>query len=252
MARPKRIKSPSGIYHVIMRGINKQLIFESDEDYSKFIKILNQVKKTTEMNLYAYCLMSNHIHLLIGETSESISQIMKRISDRFVIWYNKKYQRTGSLFQDRFRSEIIDSDKRFLITARYIFQNPIKAGITKKVDDYPYTNYFDYLSDANSITSTDEIMSFFHTNELFSAFMNCDTEEECMEISNESRKYYTDETALKIINEMKPEINLKSLMYYPRNERNSLLYDLKQLGLSTRQISRLTGISKSIVANAKK
>ena len=135
MARQARKKSNSGIYHIILRGINRQQIFEDGEDYSKFLRILEECKAISKFEIFAYCLMNNHIHLLLKEVKEPIEQVMKRITTRFVYWYNIKYQRSGHLFQDRFKSEPVESDEYFLTVIRYIHQKPVKAGLCEKPQD---------------------------------------------------------------------------------------------------------------------
>ena len=141
MPRQARKKSNSGIYHIILRGINRQQIFEDSEDYNKFLRVLEECKAISEFDIFAYCLMSNHIHLLLQENKEPIELVMKRIATRFVYWYNIKYQRLGHLFQDRFKSEPVENDEYFLTVVRYIHQNPVKAGICKKPQDYNYSSY---------------------------------------------------------------------------------------------------------------
>ena len=108
MPRQARRKSKSGIYHIMLRGINQQQIFEDSEDFEKILQILKDCKAVSEYKLFAYCLMGNHIHLLVQEDKEPIEQVMKRIATRFVYWYNIKYQRVGHLFQDRFKSEPVE------------------------------------------------------------------------------------------------------------------------------------------------
>lgn len=102
MPRQARKKSKSGIYHISLRGVNRQQIFEEKEDYNKFLQVVEGCKAISGFELFVYCLMSNHVHLLLKEIQESIEQIMKRITTRFVYWYNIKYQRSGHLFQDRY------------------------------------------------------------------------------------------------------------------------------------------------------
>ena len=115
MARTARKHSDSGVYHVILRGVNKQQIFECTEDYQRFLNILRTltVREQDESGhrskpncvVYAYCLMGNHVHLLVKESSELLAQIMKRISSSYVYYYNHKYGRIGHLFQERFKSQ---------------------------------------------------------------------------------------------------------------------------------------------------
>ena len=144
MPRQARKKSENGIYHIMLRGINQQQIFEDEEDYAKFLDILKECKEISEYKVFAYCLMGNHIHLLVKEGTENLEQMFKRICGRFVYWYNTKYRRVGHLFQDRFKSEPVDSERYFFTVLRYIHQNPVKAGICKRVEDYIYSSYSEY------------------------------------------------------------------------------------------------------------
>ena len=101
MPRIERRKSSTGIYHIMAREIGQQRIFEQAQDYEHFLYFLLTVKKISGFTLYAYTLMSNHIHLLIKEGDESISQIFKRLGTRYALWYNWKYERNGHLFQNQ-------------------------------------------------------------------------------------------------------------------------------------------------------
>jgi len=151
MPRQARKKSESGIYHVMFRAVNQQQIFEDGEDFERFIQILTDCKAISGYKLFAYCLMGNHIHLLIQEGKELIEQVMKRIATRFVYWYNIKYQRAGHLFQDRFKSEPVEDDAYFATVVRYIHQNPVKAGLCKKISDYPFSSYKAFFDDSDLI-----------------------------------------------------------------------------------------------------
>ena len=140
MARPIREKSGTGVYHVMLRGINCQDIFEDEEDYLQMTSILRGLTDRYDDKglrlpplciFYAYCLMSNHIHLLIQEREEHISEVVKRIGVTYAHYFNKKYERNGHLFQDRFRSEPVDSIEYFVILLRCIHQNPLKAFLLK-------------------------------------------------------------------------------------------------------------------------
>ena len=142
MARQARQKSEAGIYHIILRGSNRQILFEDEEDFSKFKSLLSFYKKRCGFALYGYCLMDNHIHLLMKEAEnpavlfingkeiefgpgESLETIFKRIGVSYVGYFNRKYKRTGHLFQDRFKSEPIDTDAYLLMALRYIHRNPV-------------------------------------------------------------------------------------------------------------------------------
>jgi len=127
MPRYARKKSDIGIFHIMLRGINKQTIFEDDEDRRRFMETIERFKAVSKYEIYGYCLMSNHVHLLLKETEEAISTAIKRICSSYVYWYNWKYERCGHLFQERYKSEIVENDAHVLTVLRYIHQNPVKA-----------------------------------------------------------------------------------------------------------------------------
>jgi len=130
---------------VVFRGINKQRIFEEDRDYEKFLYTLQDQKGKSGYELYAYCLMSNHIHLLLREGTEELGTSFRRIASKYVQWYNQKYERVGHLFQDRFKSEVVEDNRYFLGVLRYIHQNPVKAGMVQKIEAYPWSSYREYF-----------------------------------------------------------------------------------------------------------
>ena len=170
MPRQARKKSNSGIYHIILRGVNRQQIFEDNEDYYKFLQVVEESKAISGFELFAYCLMSNHIHLLLKEIQEPIEQIMKRITTRFVYWYNIKYQRSGHLFQDRYKSEPVEDDAYFLTVIRYIHQNPVNAEICKNPKNYSFSSYNEYFKtttfvDCNYVFAIIKKDDFIRTNQ---------------------------------------------------------------------------------------
>ena len=141
MPRQSRKNSGTGIYHVMLRGINRQNIFEDSDDYFKFIKLLHQSahpkdEKGLELPplclFYAYCLMPNHVHLLLCEKNWPLGEIVKSIAASYALYYNKKYGRIGHLFQDRFKSEPCNDAHYFMTLFRYIHQNPVKAGLVSQ------------------------------------------------------------------------------------------------------------------------
>ena len=114
MPRNPRIISSSGIYHIILRSVNQHIIFEEDADYRKFLYILSDCKAKYDTDIYAYCLMDNHIHMLFRSNPESLSSFFQSLGTRFVRWYNSKYSRCGHLFQERFHSSSIENRSHFL------------------------------------------------------------------------------------------------------------------------------------------
>ncbi|WP_308211980.1 transposase [Neobacillus cucumis] len=122
MPRVARVKSWSGIYHVMLRGANRQEIFHEEEDCLTFLRILERYKIKSELKIFAWCLMGNHVHLLVKEGNEPLSTTMKRIGVSFVSYYNWKYQTNGHLFQGRFRSENVEDVRYILTVVSYILK----------------------------------------------------------------------------------------------------------------------------------
>ncbi len=139
----------------MLRGINRQQIFEDDEDYKKMLQTIADYKDKCSYQIYAYCLMPNHIHLLIKEGKEDLGVAFKRIGASYVYWYNMKYERYGHLFQDRYKSEKVEDDKYLLTVLRYIHQNPIKAGIVEEAIKYKWSSYIEYISQKGILTDID-------------------------------------------------------------------------------------------------
>ncbi|MCF8012376.1 MAG: transposase [Clostridiales bacterium] len=250
MPRVARIKSESGIYHIIMRGINRQTLFEDEEDCISFTQTLQRYRKICGYNLYAYCLMENHVHLLLMEDKEPLEILMRKICASYVFWYNKKYDRVGYLFQDRFKSEPVEDDAYFLTVLRYIFQNPLKAGIVNKIQNYTWTNYHDYI-EGNNNTDTEFAINLFSKDREkavrnFIEYINKENNDECLDI-HEKRKL-TDNDARKVIKDHCKVDHAMDLQKFDINKRNLYIKDLKEgYGLSIRQIERLTGISRGII-----
>ncbi len=251
MPRIARKKSDSGIYHVMLRGINKKQIFEDDNDFEKYLQVLKLCQEKSEFKLMAYCLMGNHLHLLMQEGEESLEQIFKRIGVRYVYWYNIKYNRTGHLFQDRFKSEPVDDDNYFLTVLRYIHQNPVKAGICEDPLQYKWSSYRDYLSDDTGLTYTAFGLSLFHENrekakELFTSYMQADETANCLDFALENKRI-TDKEAQDLLKEVCGVHSAAEFQIMDKMKRDRNIGLLKKNGLSIRQIARLTGISFAIV-----
>ena len=253
MARQARKKSATGIYHVIFRGINKQVIFVDDEDRQKFLECLQYYKANGQYLVYGYCLMDNHIHLVIKETEEDISCSMKRLGVRFVSWYNRKYKRCGHLFQDRFKSESIENEEYLLTVLRYIHQNPLKAGLVKDLESFTYSSYGEYIK-KGPIIERDFVLALFSSQpaeavNAFKKFTLAASEIKCLDEYDSF--LLSDEDVKKLIQkEAKVEIPT-ALQSMEKAERDGLLRKVKAVkGISTRQIARLTGISQSVISRA--
>ena len=248
MPRRARKLSDSGIYHIILRGINRQLIFEDEDDHSNFLAILQTYKGVCDYQLLAYCLMSNHVHLLVKVNQMPLGDVMRRIAGKYARHFNDEYQRSGHLFQDRFKSEPIDDDGYLLAVLRYIHLNPCKAGIVAHSADYPHSSYHDYLRKrSEALTDTEFILGMID-RERFVRFHEEASEKKCLEIENPRQLPPPDELIRKRILELFGCRAATDLQKLEKSVRNAAIRKLRKEGISIRQLARLTGISKSVIA----
>lgn len=257
MPRQARLKSESGIYHIIMRGINRQSIFKDQEDNHRFLHALQHYKDLSGYKLYAYCLMGNHVHLLIHVDVEPLEQIMRRICGSYVYWYNKKYERIGNLFQDRFKSEAVEDDTYFLTVLRYIHQNPYKAGLVTELEKHKWSSYGVYINletEKTKLLDPDFTLKIFDGDkkralQAFIEFHSQVKDDSCLEI--EDSHSISDQEAGEIIKSRFKLKNVADIKKLESKQRNACLRQLKGIfNMSIRQIERLTGINRGIIYRA--
>ena len=259
MPRQERTKSGTGICHVMLRGINKQDIFEDDEDYLQMTSILRAqserydekgVRLSPFCTFYAYCLMSNHLHLLIQEREETISDIVKRIGVTYAHYFNKKYERSGHLFQDRFRSEPVDDIEYFVTLLRYIHQNPLKAGIIENINDYPWSSWKEYSSDKcpTSFCSTKAVLARISQTDL-AELVNTPLEDDgqILDIDTDGYKSVIDSDVKAFLQKSQGIANPLMVQSLEKTRRNEVLRYALSFGAGVRQLSRLTGVSFGVV-----
>lgn len=155
MPRHAREKVGNSIYHICVRGNNKEAIFLDDEDRHAYLDRLCHFKERYKMHVYAYCLMTNHVHLLIYDNDEDISKFMQGLNLSYAIYFNARHGRIGHLFQQRFTSVLVKTDAQILRTSKYIHLNPVKAGMVKKVEEYGWSSYSAYLNNKNVLNIVD-------------------------------------------------------------------------------------------------
>ncbi|MBI2443256.1 MAG: transposase [Candidatus Levybacteria bacterium] len=140
MPRGARFIFENAFYHVFNRGINKNEIFLSEEDYAFFLKKLKKLLSKYDHSLYAYCLMPNHFHISIQTRKVPISKIMASLTTSYSMYLNKKYNHVGPVFQNRYKSVLIENDSYFLYLSKYIYLNPVKAGLVSDPLSYSYSS----------------------------------------------------------------------------------------------------------------
>lgn len=173
MPRDKRRTSATGLYHVMMRGISKEPIFGSNSYKKRFINIVKEVMEEESFEIMAYCIMSNHVHLLMKAPENDFAKIMKRINIKYAQFYNKTNDRVGHVFQDRFKSEVIESSRYYLELIRYIHNNPVKAGLVEDGLRYSWSSYHEYVSKSSELVDLhfiNKFRSYFHGVETFIGF----------------------------------------------------------------------------------
>ena len=250
MARQGRRISGTGIYHVLQRGVNQQRIFEQAEDYIHFLDCLYEVKKLTGLTLYAYCLMGNHIHILLKEGTEPLSMILRRLGTRYATWFNKKYGRSGHLFQDRYKSEPVETDEYFLSVVIYIYQNPVKAGICRFSTEYEWSSrrFLDKVSGLIDLAELTAITSAADIKQKEQELTDKDIEAlETLEPMTPSRKVYSDKDAVFIMRQLSGVRNVSEFQRLPEGEQRALVVKMRKEQIPFRQISRVTGMSKGII-----
>ncbi len=162
MARKPRIEYEGCVYHVLIRGNHKQIVFHDKQDFNKYISLLISYKKRMNFKLYAYVLMQNHNHLLLEAGKVPLSKIMQGINQSYTMYYNRKYSKVGHLFQGRYKSIVCDADSYLAVLVRYIHLNPVRTMVVKKPEDYKWSGHNDYLSEnINSLLDTDTVLRMF-------------------------------------------------------------------------------------------
>ncbi|MDQ6991308.1 MAG: transposase [Mariprofundaceae bacterium] len=165
MARQPRIHIDGGYYHVMLRGNGGDEIFSNDADRYHFFMLLQEGVKRFEHRIHAFCLMSNHVHLVIEVGNIPLSKIMQNLSFRYTRWFNNHQKRTGHLFQGRFKALLIDEDHYLLELVRYTHLNPVRAGMVKSPSAYSWSSHLAYTGEQTvPWLTSDTVLSHFSSH----------------------------------------------------------------------------------------
>ncbi len=258
MARQAREISASGVYHIIVRGIDKMQIFEDSYDNMRFLQILDTID-VEDFSLLAYCLMGNHCHLLlkcpVGENgAKTLEIIMKKLGTQYVFHYNRRYYRNGSLFGGRFTSVPVDKRHYLFRVLRYIHNNPYKAGIASDMADYTYTSFHDYFTAGYKPickVNTDYVFDIIDREKLYNFHLQ--NELKCDDFGDFETitQFLNDDDAYKSICDIIGCKVPSDISRMPQKLRDVALSMLCDLPISIRQMSRLTGVSRGIITRIK-
>ena len=262
MTRQLRAKSSTGIYHVMLRGINRQIIFEQPADYRLFISLLEGLTSPKNESgnplpprcrLYAYCLMPNQIQLIVKEEGEQLSTVVKLIAASYALYYNKKYERCGHLFQDRFKSEPVNDAAYFTTLLRYVHQNPVAGGLCQRVEDYPWSSWGEFVNKCGvyrSVCSVAAVLKWMPLEEL-QELVNDPLPKTTQVLDYDRRKGgLSDEEVSAFLCDTYGLRSPTDLQLYTKEHRNIILQAAKDCGASIKQLSRLTGFGEKIIRNA--
>jgi REP element-mobilizing transposase RayT len=133
------------LYHVIVRGNQRRKTFRSDDDYKAYLDRLEKYRAKFHVRIYAYCLMPNHVHLLLETGSPPLAKFMQGLQQSYTQYFNRSYRKVGHLFQGRYKAIICDKDKYLLALVRYIHLNPVRARLAKRPERYPHSGHRSYL-----------------------------------------------------------------------------------------------------------
>ncbi len=245
-------KSHTNIYHVILRSINQQEIFYDNIDRSKFLSCLKVTKEKYQYDLYAYILMNNHVHLLIMDKEDKLSKVMQSLATSYAMYFNKKYNRIGHVFYNRFKSKYVESLPHFLNIVRYIHFNCEKAMMCE-FDKFYWSSYHEFFRSATLVDST-KLLKMIEMNQNEFKFFH----EEYRRIKGfEKDNFEMEETilddglAIQRIKEILKIDNLVDIQNFNNKKRDEIIWKIAKIeGIRKNQIARILGVSERLIYRA--
>lgn len=249
MPRCARLSSVSGFYHVSARGTGRINIFEDDEDRYRFLSLLDQKLSVAEIDLVAWCLMSNHFHLMVDDSDGHLSESMKALLISYAKYFNAKTGRVGHLFQNRFSSVPVENDIQAIRLSEYIHLNPAKAGICESTD-YRWSSISAYKQgyDRFGICDPSSILDLVGGSSAYSELLA--QSEGAYPLTRSSRSFISDDEALAVARDIAEPVRIDEIKSLEKNQRSVVLTEMRQAGLTVNQIERLTGLGRTTISVA--
>jgi len=261
MPRQRRVLSETGIYHILLRGNERKHIFSENVEKQRFLEDVAVKQRDIGFSLYAYCVMDNHVHILLNTNEKDLSTIMKGIAVRYASFYNAKHRRVGHVFQDRFKSEPIEDERYLLAVIRYIHNNPVKAGMVEKPEGYPWSSYPSFMkakSSRHDLVDTEYILGMVSKNrkeaiqefkrfsvELDeSVFLDCDNNE--IRTPEEGQEYLA-----KYLEEHWADRGIEAVIDDIKTRGEIIAHLRSNTKLSIRTIAALLGVDRNVVARVR-
>lgn len=249
MPRQARKQSGTDYYHVMIRGINREYVFKTDEHKQKITEIIQKEQQDEEIEVFAWCLMDNHAHLLVKGALQQLSKAIKIISLKYAAYYNQKGQRVGPVFGDRYKSENIEDDQYLLGVLRYIHNNPVKAKMVSNPEDYQWSSYHYYIGDYSQdklVQDKSIIMEWFnYKKDAFADFHRQQDKTQYLEMK-EDREKQKQELAQQIVEGffMQKGVNdAHQLKNYPELQEDLIVKLKEETALTLREIAEIMGMT---------
>ena len=244
-------RTVTGYYHVSARGVGKQAIFENDDDRREFLGLMRDCCRDKRVTVVAWCLMSDHVHLVLADYEDGMSTAMQRLLLTYARRFNKRTGRTGHLFQNRFDRRALDTDRHLMAAIHYVHANPQEAGIAL-IERYPWSSFYEFLRAydgdvGKSFSDPSCVLELFGSARGFVGYSfelpdGSDPVTHDMNETEWERHAFADKMAKGL------GVPLDRLKAAPPAQRNVVVIGLHDAGFTVRQIERYTGISKSTVS----
>lgn len=245
MPRVAREVSPTGYYHVMMRGSGRMLIFEDDADRLHFLDLLRDVRTEHSVVLVAWCLMANHVHLVLRDDTGKLSAVMHSVATAYASYFNLRTGHVGPVFAGRFKSVPVTSETQLLAAVRYVHDNPAKAGVCSR-NEYRWSSYHEYIGQS-SVADTSVILDMLDGVEGFLALSESSVPTGyCFRCGAR----ISDDDALDVARAAVYPVELDRIKALDSATRGSLLAALRATGLTVKQVERLTGVGRYTIDRA--
>jgi len=237
-----------GYYHIVNRGVDKRVVYKDKEDYEHFLELLCSASLIYDVKVHSYVLMSNHYHLLIETSQENLSQYMKHINASYAIYFNKKYKRSGHLWQGRFKSWYVTDESYLYALVAYIEYNPVKAKMVKTLGIYEYSSYLAFSEERESISCLKNSLVF----EMYSnvverlEFIEFSYNERILQEITKASNLVISAVKIKKLDEKKLRKELAKVKNL--SERNVVVYNASKEGFSQHSLADIVGLSQTQIS----
>ncbi len=251
MPRSVRQRSEADIYHIILRGEGGKILFEDNEDRLVFLKMLTSAIEDANAEVLAWCLMSNHVHLLAHVEYQAMPRVMQKLQSGYAVYFNGKHNHVGHVFSGRYKSIPIDSDEYLIIAVCYIHLNPVEEGLSETCE-YRWSSYNDYLH-SSGMTSTGFVLEVVGgLGPFVDAHIAKRKRESSPKVVLESAgRRHGDQAAMQLASRVLGGLSPSDVGALDKARRDEAIAALRRSGLTAKQVQRLTGIGRGIVERVK-